>query len=76
MAAMLVMDVVGIMIVVVVGVIMMMMFVSMTMVVARMESGSPDRGVRRPDGLDQGRRFYARAADARSGACDRGRRAS
>ena len=31
-----------------------------------------DRGVRRPAGLDQGRRFHARAADAGAGACDRG----
>ena len=35
-----------------------------------------DRGVRRPAGLDQGRRFYARAADPDAGAGDRGRRPS
>ena len=33
-------------------------------------SYAPDRGLRRPAGLDQGRRLHARAAGAAAGACD------
>ena len=39
-------------------------------------SYAPDRGVRRPAGLDQGRRLHARAAGAAAGAGDGGRHAS
>ena len=42
--------------------------------VIEIASYAPDRGVRRPAGLDQGRRIYARAAGAAAGGRDGGRR--